>query len=151
MKQKKTESDPQLSLGLSFKDARLLEYIRYRVSKLMIVLDEISFWRLPSLYLVLFVDGTIAYWLFFSILKGHELPPVIPILNFSPQVDTLTATGDILTLFFFLIVLHILSVYVSGKLFYRFRHLSVLLLSGCVLSSILYVLTVYKTISLTLP
>lgn len=150
MNQNHKDSDPQLPLGLSFKSSRLIEYLKYRVNKVLVFLDEISFWRLPVLYFVLFIDGTVAYWIIFTVLRWHQLPPQIPILYFSPQVNTLTATSDILTLFLFLMVLHVLAIYVSAKLFYKFRQLSVFLLIGCVLSSVLYFLTLYKSISLTL-
>lgn len=151
MKKSSKESDPQLSLGLSFKDLRLVEYARYRISKTLIMLDEVSFWRLPVLYFMICIDLTVGYWLYFSVIRSGLLPPFIPILYYAPQVDTITASNDILGLYFFLIALHILLVYVASKLFYRLRPLSVLVLLGCILTTLLFTVTIYKSASLTLP
>lgn len=151
MSNKKDVKDPQLSLGLSFRNSRLAEYLRYKITKLLILLDEVSFSRLPILYLVIFIDATLGYWLYFVVLRSRQLPPYLPILYFSPQVNTLTATNDLLNLFFFLIALHLLSIYVSSKIFYKLRQLSNLLLLCCVLTSILFFITTYKSASLSLP
>lgn len=143
--------DSQLTLGLSFRNSRFAEYVRYKITKLLILLDEVTFSRLPVLYLVIFIDATLGYWLYFIVLGSQKLPPYFPILYFSPQVDTLTATSDMLNLFFFLLSLHFLSIYVSSRIFYKLRQLSILLLLCCILTSVLFFITVYKSASLSLP
>ena len=151
MKHDPHKNDPQLALGLSFKGSRLLEFMKYKVGKFMILLDEVSYWRQPLLYLIMFIDGILGYWLFSIVLRSGLLPPKVPLLFYSVKTDTLIRSNDTLFLFLFLLALHVLAIYISSKLFYRFRQLSTFILLACCFSSIIFFISVYKSLSLTFP
>ncbi len=149
----KSKSEPQLQLGLHFSGLRLLEYIRFRFKKLLIFLDQLSFWRAPALWLIFFLNGTASYMLFNTIRSERSvLPPNIPLLFFADTTyGSLLSTDSLMHVLIIQLLFQLLIVILAFRISLRLKQLSKFMLIISILSSTLFYITLYKSLWLTLP
>lgn len=151
-KKSKREKEPQLRLGLEYSGNKLFDYLRYRINKWIIVLDQFSFWRSPLLWLVIFMNGTFTYGVFHLLLTERSFPPTIPLLYYLPDPSAaLFSVTQIPYLILFYLIGQAILVYLSARLFYRAKDLSSFTLFTASLITLLFFVTLYKSILLIRP
>lgn len=145
------KKEPQLVLGLKYSENRFLRFFLYRAQKFTLLLDQLSFWRSPILWLLIFTNGMLFYLLYPSLIS-EKLPPGIPIFNYALTTNSVLFPSE--NLFYFLgafLGAQLFSVYIASRTYYRLKQLSLFILLSSILSTFLFGVTMYKSISLTLP
>lgn len=152
MEKNKKQKEPQLHLGLEYTGNKTLERIRYKSRKFFIFLDQFAFWRSPLLWLFLFVNIVIGYLFFTSFHSASNLPPTIPLLYYLPSAKSIIVPTDYVPMTFGIHwILQAVCIYLAAKQFYRLKLFSNFILLSATLSSLLFFVAIFKSITVTLP
>ncbi|MDD3661482.1 MAG: hypothetical protein PHG63_00265 [Candidatus Dojkabacteria bacterium] len=148
----KKQKDTQMPLHLRYSGIRVLDVLRFKISRTAVLLDHFSFWRSPLLWLIIFINITVSYLCLAYLFRRPDLPPAIPLLYFSHETSTVQVTqSTVYTLFFAHLVVQALVLYSAARLFYKVKHVSFFILISALLTAFLFYTTILKSILLTLP
>lgn len=151
MTPKNRNKEPQLALGLKYSENRIIRFILYRARRISLILDQLTFWRSPVLWLLLFLNGVLIYSLL-PLLTSDKLPPDVPIFYYGLTTETILFPSDWLEyLFAGFLATQFVSILVSSGLYYRLKQLSFFILLSSILTTFLFGITVFKSVTLTLP
>ncbi len=151
-KRTKEEERPQMGMDLQFSRFSFLHKLLYQLKRSAWVLEQFSFWRSPILWLQIFVTTfTTIYGAIFIYQKRIDLPDKIPLLYFRQDVASrLINTDTVLIILAVNVALQIVSIFVSSRIYFKFKFLSHFLILCSIISNIFFNLALFKVLRLTL-
>jgi hypothetical protein len=151
-KSNKDLKEPQLDMNLKFSNFAFVNKIIYRLKKSTAFLDQFNFWRSPVLWLQIFViTFTTIYGAIFIYQKRTLLPDEIPLFFFQQETTARFINIDaVLILMAGNILLQIISIFISSRVFFKFKFLSHFVLLNSIVSNIVFNLALFKVLRLTL-
>lgn len=152
MKNKADKKEPQIDMGLKYHGIPFIQKFLYRIRRFSIFLDQFNYWRLPLLWLLIFLTAAssaiLTLYLFTNI---ENLPEQLPLLNsLSTPKDRLFYSSQITILLMINISIQIVTVIIGMKLFFKSKQITTMLLIISVLASIFLFIGIFKPMNMAL-
>ncbi len=151
-KPKVKESEIQPKMPLKYSGIPFFQKFSYRLKKGFWVIEQIKFWRSFALWTNIFINITVPFLIiswFFS--NMDKLPHKLPFLfYYTDQTQRFIPISYILAIFGANIAFQIITIYISSKIFTKFKQLSYFLLIFSFVSTLFVYGAIFKSLTIVL-
>ena len=152
MSKTKNQSKPQLKLGLGYSGSKFFQFISYRIKRYVVLLEQFSYWRSPLVWLLIFLNVVFSYAIISFSSSAHSLPPEISLFHYAGRLQDILFDSSLIPILVVIFgLIQFIVLLISSHIHYKLRDLSQFILAISVLLTILFFLSLYKSISVTLP